>query len=185
MPKYYAKFSIMFFLCLIPCLISCGFHFQGQMTLAPPLHCLYLQTTDPYGYLVRNLRQYLKLSQVQLVSTPAQADTILTILQDTPSETFLSLNGTQQTRQYNLSVTVVFEISDAKGQVIIPAQTLVETRTITVQSSQILGNSNEASLYYQQMRRSLANSIMYRIASQETTIKIMNAFHPVENQTKP
>lgn len=183
--NYSAKISMFFFLLLSIFLTSCGFRFQGDMPLAPPLHRLYLQTPEPYGYLARNLRQYLKLSHIELVASPAEADTILAILQDTPSETFLSVNGTQQTRQYNLSVTVVFDISDTKGQVIVPAQTLTEIRTITVQSSQILGNSNEANLYYQQMRRTLAYSIMFRIASRDVTERLMNAFHPGASQTKP
>ena len=42
-----------------------------------------------------------------------------------------------------------------------------------MQSNQILGSSNEANLFYQQMRRTLAYAIMNRIASQEVTQQIM------------
>lgn len=163
----YSFFIAIFFL------VSCGFHLQGKMQLAKPLHRMFLQVPDPYSHLVKNLKQYLKMSKVQLVSSPEDAETILVILQDEPTQELLSVSGTQQTRQYDLKVTVTFEITDAKGRVLVAPQTLHESRTITMQSNQILGSSNEANLFYQQMRRTLAYAIMNRIASQEVTQQIM------------
>lgn len=165
-----AKKRVAYIACLlwmICFIVGCGFHLQGQMHLAPPLQKMYLQSPDPYGHLARNLQQYLKMSKVQLTATPAEADTILVILQDTTAQSLLSVSGTQQTRQYNLQVTVVFEITDKRGCVLIAPQVLTETRTITIQSNQILGSSNEANLYYQQMRRFLAYAILNRLATQE------------------
>ena len=156
-------------------LSACGFHLQGEQKLAAPLHHLYLQSPDPYGHLARDLRQYLKMSNVQLAKIPGEADTTLTILQDASSQTLLSVSGTQQTRQYLLRVTVMFEISDKNGQTIVPPQTLAEARAITIQSNQILGSSNEANLYYQQMRRRLAYAIMSRISSHDITRMIDEA----------
>lgn len=178
-------FSV-FILLLTSCLmVSCGFHLQGQVLLAPPLHRLYLQTPDPYGQLSRNLQQNLKLSGVTLVPTQAEADTTLTILQDNTSQTLLGVNGTQQTRQFLLSVIVSFQISDAKGLIILPPQILREDRVITVQSNLILGSSNEANLYYSQMRRTLAFAITNRLASREVTKKIIDAFHPLPPNALP
>lgn len=153
--------------CLL--LTSCGFHLQGEAKLAPPLHRLYLQTPDPYGNLARNLKQYLKMSKVKLVSSPTQGETILAVTRDEAAQEFISVSATTQTRQYRLKVTVVFEITNSKGQVIVDPQTLVEERVITIQSNQILGSSNETALLYQQMRRALAYAIINRIASREIT----------------
>jgi LPS-assembly lipoprotein len=174
------KVCLMF--CLLVSLSSCGFHLQGEKQLAPPLHRMYLQTPDPYGQLAQTLKQYLKLSKVQLASSPQEAATILSILRDDTSEDLLSVSGTQLTRQYNLKVTVVFEITDPQGRILVNPQTLAESRVITVQSNQILGNSNEANLFYQQMRRTLAYSIINRIASKEITTDINTAF--AENSKK-
>lgn len=85
----------------------------------------------------------------------------------------MSSNSTQQTRQYNLSVLVEFEINTAQGEVLVGKQTLTESKPITFQSNQLLGSSNEAVLFYQQMRRTLAYAIMNRIASKEITTIIM------------
>lgn len=164
-----------FLICITTIFTGCGFHLQGEIELAPPLHRLSLKAPDAYGQLARNLQQYLKASKVQLVSSPAEAKTVLVILQDNPSEELISVSGTNQTRQYYLRVTVVFEITDPIGRVLVSPQTLVALRTITIQSNQILGGSNEATLFYQQMRRELAYAIMNRIASKEITRTLMAA----------
>jgi len=171
-------------LCLTLLITSCGFHLQGNVQLAKPLHHLYLQTADPYGHFSRDLKQYLKMSNVVLASSPAEAETTLVILQDESSQTLIGVNGTQQTRQYALRVTIVFEITDKNGQTIVPNQTLSETRAITIQSNQILGSSNQANLYYLQMRRSLAFALINRIASLEVT-NMINAAHPNKKARHP
>lgn len=165
-----------FVLALFFFLTACGFHPQGNLELAPPLHTLYLQTSDPYGTLSRNLRDHLKMSKVKLVDSATEANTVLEILSDTSTQELLSVAGTQQTRQYKLIVAVTFSVSDNKGRTLLAPQTLSESRTITVQANQILGSSNEATLYTQQMRRMLAYAIMNRIASIEATNTINAAF---------
>jgi outer membrane lipopolysaccharide assembly protein LptE/RlpB len=87
------------------------------------------------------------------------------------------VGATQQTRQYKLTASVTFEVSDNRSRPIIESQTLSEDRVITVQSNQILGSSNEANLYFQEMNRSLANAVMYRLSSNQITSKINQAFH--------
>lgn len=167
------------------CLTACGFRPQGETTLAPPLRHLYLQTPDPYGALARNLKQDLKSSNVVLAASPAEASAILAILHDETSQELLSVSVTQQTRQYNLKVTAIFEITDAKGRSIIEPQTLSEARPMTVQANQILGSSNEASLFYQQMRRDLAYAIMNRIASKQITRTVTEAYRKKPEHKTP
>lgn len=170
-------------ICLMTLLLSaCGFHPQGDVKLAPALKKMYLQTPDPYGTLARNLHDDLKMSHVNLATSPSSADTILEVQRDTTTQELLSVAGTQQTRQYKLIVSVTFAVTDNRGQPLLPAETLSETRTITVQANQILGSSNEASLYTQQMRRTLAYAILNRLASIEVTKTINNAFTPHKNR---
>lgn len=156
-------------------LVSCGFKLQQDVALAPALHSLYIQSPDPYGVLSRNLRDSLKLSHVTLASTPTEASAILRVLQDQTSQELLSVSGTQLTRQYNLHVTVTIDIVNKEGKTILPPQTFVETQAFTTQSSQILGSSNEANLFYQEMRRSIARSIMFRLSAKQVTQTINKA----------
>ncbi|HVE43686.1 MAG TPA: LPS assembly lipoprotein LptE [Gammaproteobacteria bacterium] len=154
-------------LCVITLLTGCSFHLQGEKALPKPLHRLYLQVKDPYSYFARHLKEALQISNIVLTVSPEQAETILSITKDTSSQELLSVSGTQQTRQYSLVVTIEFEITNTAGVVLVGPETLTERRTITVQSNQILGSSNEANLFYQQMHRSLTYALINRLASQQ------------------
>lgn len=161
---------------LLVTLTSCGFTLRGDTELAEPLKLMYLQTVDPYGPFTKSLDQSLKMSNVTTVSNPKKAHTILQIIRDDTEQKLLSVSGTQQTRQYELKVTVMFQVLNNKGSIIVGPQALAETRTITVQSNQILGSSNEANSYFDQMRRSLASAVMYRLSSVQLTKQINRAF---------
>jgi LPS-assembly lipoprotein len=160
------------FIFLFFCLTSCGFKPRGSMPLAPPLHHLYLETPDPYGQLTRNLRQFLKMSGVSLAKRPEQATSILTILSENTNDQLLGINGTQQTRQYNLILTVVFQISNTNNRVLIAPQTVTESRTLTITNDQILASNNEAMSLYNQMRQVIVYDIMSRLSSEEVTTQL-------------
>jgi LPS-assembly lipoprotein len=162
------RFFLFAFLLSMTCLLSsCGFHLRGAVTLAQPLKTLYLRSQDPYGELSRNLKQNLKISGVHMVTSPEQATTILEIIHEEPSHQLLSVGGTQQTRQYNLILTVVFQITDNQGKILVPSQTVSESQALTVQANQELGGSNEENNLYRQMRRAIVYDIMNRLASDD------------------
>lgn len=153
-------------------LSGCGFHLRGSFTLAPPLKRMYLQTTDPYGELARNLRQSLEATGVVFAETPQQASTVLEIIHENTSQQLLSVGGTQQTRQYNLVLSVVFQVTTPQSKIIIPQQTVTKTQAITVQADQILGGSNEENNLYHQMRKSIVYTLLNVLTSKEATIRL-------------
>lgn len=148
-------------------LISCGYHLRGKLNFAPPLHYLYINTKDPYGSLTRNLKEYFKISGVHLVDKKEEATTVLSIIDETTAQQLLGISGTQQTRQYNLILSVTFVVEDKDGKTLTPPQILRQTRTLTIQADQILAGSNEANSLYQQMRSAIAYDILNRLASKD------------------
>jgi len=151
------------------CLSSCGFQLRGSTPLSPPLKKLYIKTADPYGQLTHYLRDYLKTSGVDLTDTPQEALTVLHIISETQNQQLLSVSGSQQIRQYNLSLAVTFEITNPKGVILMPPLTLTENRLFTTLSDQILGGTNEQNILYQQMRLAIVYDIMNRLSSREVT----------------
>jgi len=165
------RFSLGIFMCLMLLLTGCGFHLRGAEPLAPPFHHLYLQSNDPYSELTRYLKQSLKLSQVDFASTATSSSLILNITEQ-QTQQLLGVGGTQQTRLYNLSLIVTYEITDPQGKILVPVEKITENRTVTIQASQVLGGSNEESNLYQQMRRAAVFDIMLRLASPKTTAAV-------------
>jgi LPS-assembly lipoprotein len=134
---------------------------------------MYLQSSEPYGELARNLRQGLKSVDVQLTDTPKTASTVLDILNEQSSQQLLSVGGTQQTRQYNLLLTVTFQVTTPQGKVLIPPQSVTDTQALTVQADQVLGGSNEQNNLYHQMRQNIVFILLNRLASQASTAHVM------------
>lgn len=179
--QYLVK-KILFFFCISFFLTSCGFHLRGYNSsnlLPPPLHRLYIKTADPFGELTRELVQSLKAYDVCLVSCPNEASTILDIQSENINQILLSVSGTEQTRQYNLGLCVTYQVTDNKGCVLIPSQTVKESRTLTIQSNQILGGSNEANLMYSQMRPALVYDIIMHLSSRRAACLLM---HPISHE---
>jgi LPS-assembly lipoprotein len=174
-----SKNYLFLLLALCSLLSACGFHFRGQVPLAPPLKKMYLQSEDPFSQLTRNVKQSLKISGVDLVDSPAKADTILDIMRETNSEQLLSIGGTQQTRQYNITLTVTFQITDGHGRVLVPIESLSETRSLTILSNQILGGSNEENNLFVQMRRAIVYDIMSRLSSSDVSTLVTQPPIPV------
>jgi LPS-assembly lipoprotein len=154
-------------------LVSCGFHMRGKLPLAPPLQNLYLKTNDPYGELARYLREYLKVAGVHLTEQKTDASSVLVILNESTAQQLLGISGTQQTRQYNLILTVVFSVETPEGVVIVPPQSVSQVRTLTIQADQILAGSNEANILYKQMRSAIGYTILLRLASKDVTTLLM------------
>lgn len=156
-------------------LSSCGFHLRAPVTLPLPLQSMYIQAQDPYSSFIRNLKQYLKMSGVRLARSPQEAETILNIIEENTGQELLSINSSQQTRQYSLKYSVVFEVLDTKGKAYFPPQSLIETRTLTLQSNQVLASSNQAALLYQDMRRAVVYNIVSRLTSKKLTKNLMHS----------
>jgi LPS-assembly lipoprotein len=151
---------------------GCGFQLRGSKTFLPSLQNLYIQSTDPYGQLATYLATYLKQSGVHLTTTPDEATAILSILSETQNQQLISVSGTQQTRQYNLLLLVQFQVTNNKGAILVPPQSLTESRILTSISDQILGGSNEQTIMYQQMRRSMVYDMINRLGSQDVAAMI-------------
>lgn len=151
------------------CLTSCGFHLRGQTVFAPPLQKIYIKTQNPYGELAHNLKKYFKLSGVYVADSASDATTVLNILSDQTGQQLLGINGTQQTSQYNLTLGVTYQLTTPEGIALTTPETLTESRTLAINSNEILGGSNEAAALYTQMRRSIVFDLMNRLSSQEIT----------------
>lgn len=162
-------------LLLLLCLTSCGFRPRGVLPLPPSLYNIYLQTTDPYGELAHNLQDYLHASGVHLADSPKTANTVLVILSEQTLQQMLSVSGTQQTRQYNLILVVTFEVTDPNGKILLQPQVISETRTIPIQSNQVLAGSNEANNLYRQMRQAIVHDIMNRLSSRNVATILKKA----------
>ena len=172
------KLHLLLLSLLLTLLTSCGFHLRGDTPLAPALQTVYIKTKTPYSDFTENLEQYLKMSKVTVVNTPQLATTIIEILSETSSQQLLGVNNTQLTRQYNLILSINFQITDPKGMVLVPQQTVTETRTLAINANQILAGSNESTALLQDMRRAIVFDVMNVLSSKMVNFRLKNIGAP-------
>jgi len=165
-----------FALFLVLLLSSCGFHLRGNIPLSPHIKHIYLKTESPYSELSRNIRTTFQTSNIDVVSTPDEANVTLAILSTQESQQQTNVSATQQTRQFLLTYTVIFEVQDSKGIPVSLPQTVSETRTFTIKSSETLAGSNEAMTLFQQMHSAVVFDMMTRLSSHQMTKSINEYF---------
>ena len=100
---------------------------------------------------------------------------MLEILHEDVGQQLLSVSGTQQTRKYTLTYSVIFQVTNPQGLILSPSQTVTKNATLTVQSNQILANGNQTSLLYESMRKAVASDIINRLAGKEITTVVNKA----------
>ena len=158
----------LFFCLLICCLTGCGFHLRTHaLTLSPALHSPWIATAEPYSPLTHSLASALRRSGATPVDEADKASAIIAILSERETESLLSVSSTQSSRQYNLTLSVQYEIRNREGAPLTGPQVATESRTLTMASDQILSSSNEVTILYQRMRQAVVRDIMARLASPE------------------
>ncbi len=157
------SFFILFFLA------GCtSFHLRGTAELPTPLKKLYLKTSQPYSPLSNAFKEYCQYSKIPLVKNEKDATAILVILNENTAQQLVAISNTQQTRQYNLSLAVSFQVISPEGNVLVPDATVSETRAVTLNASQLLSGSNQEEDLYEKMRQAIVVDVVRQLTSTDT-----------------
>lgn len=148
-------------------LSACGFHLRSGASLAPALHCLYLDSPNPYSVFHTELASTLRGLSVRLVKKPQDAPLHLVILSNTMSHTDPSLVSSNSAVSYTFNLTTVAQIQSAQGRMIVPTATFSTARTIVVNSNQVLNSSMGISAK-QDLIRSNVSKVYFWLASNHT-----------------
>ena len=100
-----------------------------------------------------------------LVDDPSKADARLDLTQELRQKIILSLAATGRVREYKLVYTVGFRVHDGKGSDFVPASTIVLTRDVTFNDSDVLAKETEEQLLYRDMQFDMVQQVMRRLAA--------------------
>jgi LPS-assembly lipoprotein len=158
----------LFMLLLLVCLTGCGFRLRGSGSispLSPKLKKIYIHSTTPYSALQKELKSYLTSMGAMIMPNKKSASVTLDLISEQKTQSLLSVSGSQNTREYQLKYTVAFQLIYPNGNVIVPPQSAVQLRTITIESSQLLGNTAEMQTLYQEMQHDVIAGMIDRLSS--------------------
>ena len=139
-------------------LTGCGFRLRGSYST--PFRTLYLQMPENSYLAVRLRQELLAGSDVTIVNTPSEAEAILELLSDSRSRDVLSINDTGRAREYEITLSLSFRVSNPSGIDYMEAVTLTASRDLTYSESDFLSREKEEAFLYRDMEADLVNQLM-------------------------
>ena len=143
-------------------LAGCGFQLRGVADV--PFESLYLPnaTTGIALDLKRNIQAG---TRVKVVDDAKGAQAVMHFTEETRQKEILSLTGTGRVREFQLRYRVGFRVSDNKGGDYVPQNTIILTRDVTFNDTEILAKEQEEQLLFRDMQSDMVQQIMRRLST--------------------
>jgi LPS-assembly lipoprotein len=143
---------------------ACGYQLRGEASLPPEMARTQMVIDDEYSTLARRVRTMLERSGVQMVAAD-QATAILEIPQNEVVTEVLTIADNARVREYRVTHTVKFRLTDMAGAELIGWQTLRQAREISFDEQQILASSREQEYLREDLANTLAQLMVARLES--------------------
>ncbi len=147
-------------LCLL--LSACGFQLRESAQLPPEMNNTQLLINDENSQLAQRVRIHLEQAGVKIVSLDS-ATAILEIPKSEVLTEVLSIGDSARVREYRITHTVQFRLTDIKGQDIVPLQTIRQSREISFDEQQILAVSREQEYVKDDLANTLSRLLISRL----------------------
>ena len=147
-------------------LTACGFHMRGSDgAYNMPFSSIYLAFSDtsPLGNeLKRNLRAG---DRVVISPTQQGAQARFEVISEARNKAVLSLNNLGRVREYLLTYTLIFQVRDAAGNLLLGPTEITLRRNLAFSEEALLAKEGEEALLYRDMQSDLVQQIMRRLAA--------------------
>ena len=143
---------------------ACGFQLRGTATLPAELQTMALTSTDGNSDILRELRRSLIASDVTLLDSPQANAYVLVLGAESSSERVLSVNSNARAGEYELSVSVPFQLRNGSA-ILMGPETLTIEKVYLADPNSAVAKAEERELMEEEMRRELVNLILRRLQS--------------------
>jgi LPS-assembly lipoprotein len=147
-------------LALLPA--ACGFQLRGTANV--PFDTLYLPNATSGIQL--NLKRNIQAgTRVKVVDDPKVAQAVMQFTEETRQKEILSLTGTGRVREFTLRYRVGWRVHDGKGADYVAQNTIILTRDVTFNDTEILAKEAEEELLFRDMQTDMVQQIIRRLAA--------------------
>jgi LPS-assembly lipoprotein len=148
---------------------ACGFQLREDAELPPQMAQTRMVVEDENSTLARRVRVLLEQIGVQFVGSN-QATAFLEIPLNNVVTEVLTIGDNARVREYRITHTVRFRVTDAEGKDIIPLQTMRQAREISFDEQEILATSREQEYLKQDLAETLSRLLVTRLESADAGI---------------
>lgn len=157
--------ALAFLLALL--LAGCGFQLRG--TADVPFQTVHVAGAT--GGIALDLKRQIQAgTSAKVLDDPREADAILLFTQELREKEILSLTGTGRVREFRLNYRVGFRLHDGKGGDYLPHSTVVLSRDVTFNDSEVLAKEAEEALLFRDMQTDMVQQIMRRLAASKKPV---------------
>jgi LPS-assembly lipoprotein len=157
MNRYWLAIFTFFFIVISS---GCGFHLRGNYQLPEGLKTLRLEAQSPYGPLANYLRTGLTSAQVKLAPN---APVTLSVSVPQLDKRAVSLTARSTTAEYQLRLSINYQLTGRNGAQIIPPSSLFVQRVYLYNENNIAASDKQEQLLIEDMKRDLADQLLTRI----------------------
>jgi LPS-assembly lipoprotein len=145
-------------------LSACGFQLRGSYDL--PWETLAIGGVPENNEFYYQIRRGIEAtSRSRVVADRNEAQAVLTVLRNDQHKSILSLSGKGLVREFQLTRTFAYRITDSKGAEIVPPATLVLQREMTFDDTRIFAKEAEEQMIWSEMQKDLVQQLLRRLAS--------------------
>lgn len=150
---------------------ACGFQLRGSLNLSQDMSPLYLQQNTLFE-LGKELRSLLAANQIQITENVTLAKVQLELLSEQKSRRVLSVDGRGRAKEYLLSYSVSFLISNKQTKAMnevrsredsISHDSISVARSLLFDPDAVIAMVNESEILYEDMRRDVAGLILLKL----------------------
>ena len=143
---------------------ACGFQLREDSELPPEMAHPRMVIDDEYSTLARRVRVLLTQSGVTFADKK-NATAILEIPTNKVVTEVLTVGDNARVREYRVTYTVKFRVTDTQGHEIIPTQTMRQSREISFDEQKILAASREQEYLKEDLAETLARLLVQRLGT--------------------
>ena len=143
---------------------ACGFQLREDLDLPPEMARTRLVIDDQYSFLARRVRGLLEQSGTRFVASD-DATAFLEIPTNKVVIAVLTIGDNATVREYRVSHTVKFRVTDANGRELVRWQTIRQARELSFDAQNILAISREQEYLKQDLAETLARMLVTRLGS--------------------
>ncbi|HLF96021.1 MAG TPA: LPS assembly lipoprotein LptE [Methylococcaceae bacterium] len=155
--------SILGFL-FLSLLSGCGFELRGTSGYAAKLENLYVEGVQPGTPLMQRINEILRRADVKLAKDRHGASAVLRVLDIDEDTRTLSVSGAGRSTEFDLTYKLAFELTTAKGEIILPRQEIRIDREYFNDQFLAIGRAQEEVQLRQEMQMEAAETMARRVA---------------------